>query len=338
LGPPPCPPYQLVVTTLLAHESALDPRVHRLYWDYQHVVHQDADPLAAVPGPNNNDAMNSNSSNNIGEHHSSLDDDDDDDDSSERWGREHAPAGWREKALDMLSHEYQHLTAETQRRLVKSFAAFYEFLVENPFDEQSRTSSAPTDGKVPVGTYHQHYILSGNVLVAVGVVDVLPTGLSSVYLFYSPSFAHQLVPLGKYAILREIEWTKEAGLPYYYLGYYIESCPKMNYKGDYHPSELLCPTTYKWVDAEVAKAIIQKDSPEHHCCTLYKAKDASDKTNGAQLVPKTVDEIPIEVGFGTPVTLGLLHQQGQEIVRPLLQEFMDQAGPEIVVQCTVNFG
>ena len=210
-----------------------------------------------------------------------------------------------------------------------------------------------------MGTYHQHYTVSGNVLVAVGVVDVLPTGLSSVYLFYNPSFAHQLVPLGKYAILKEIEWTAKAGLPYYYLGYYIESCPKMKYKGDYHPSELLCPTTYRWVDAELAKTILQEDSPEHHCCTLFKEsshddddKDASCSSSSkrsrtqastSSLAPPpasartgVVERIPMEIGAGMLVTIDMLQPEGQDLVRPLLQAFADEAGPDAAVQCTVN--
>lgn len=31
-------------------------------------------------------------------------------------------------------------------------------------------------------------------------------------------------------------------LKYYYMGYYIHTCPKMRYKADYTPSELLCPS------------------------------------------------------------------------------------------------
>lgn len=329
-GRPPSPPYNLVVTTLSAHESALDPRVHRLYWVYQHVVHQDPDPFQESPIDDNNNGT-------AGVHDASSG-------GGGNWGHDHSPAGWREKVVDMLSHEYRLLPADTQKRLVKAYASFYEFLVENPFDNESRMDSSSTNnGKVPMGTYHQHYTLSNDFLIAVGVVDVLPTGVSSVYLFYDPSFAHELVPLGKYAILREIEWTKNARLPYYYLGYYIMSCRKMNYKGDYHPSELLCPTTKKWVDAEVAKTIIQEKSPEHHCCTLFSTpkQDAFDTSPGTihddGRLLQNVGQIPLEVGVGTLVTLGMLHPQGQLLVRPLLQEFIDQAGPETALQCTVNF-
>lgn len=34
---------------------------------------------------------------------------------------------------------------------------------------------------------------------------------------------------------------------YYYMGYYIHSCPKMRYKADYGPCELLCPRDMIWV-------------------------------------------------------------------------------------------
>jgi arginyl-tRNA---protein transferase len=45
------------------------------------------------------------------------------------------------------------------------------------------------------GTYHQLHRLDGR-LVAVGVVDILPSGLSSVYLFYDPD--EKLLSLGTY--------------------------------------------------------------------------------------------------------------------------------------------
>eukprot|EP00775_Hariotina_reticulata_P007481 gene7481-7690_t len=38
-----------------------------------------------------------------------------------------------------------------------------------------------------------------------------------------------------------------ADLKYYYMGYYIHGCPKMSYKAEYAPSELLCPQRQVWV-------------------------------------------------------------------------------------------
>ena len=42
-------------------------------------------------------------------------------------------------------------------------------------------------------------------------------------------------------------------IKWYYMGFYIHSCPKMLYKGRYSPSYLLCPETYTWHDIESAK-------------------------------------------------------------------------------------
>lgn len=34
------------------------------------------------------------------------------------------------------------------------------------------------------------------------------------------------------------------------MGYYAHSCKKMRYKGNFHPSDLLCPETYQWFPIE----------------------------------------------------------------------------------------
>ena len=94
-----------------------------------------------------------------------------------------------------------------------------------------------------LGSYHQCYRLDGK-LVAVGVLDLLPHAVSSVYLFYDPDFAH--FDWGKISALREIALAAEGGYKYYYMGYYIHSCVKMRYKADYKPSYLLDPETNEW--------------------------------------------------------------------------------------------
>jgi arginine-tRNA-protein transferase len=343
-SPLPQPPYDLTVTTLPAHESVLDPDVHQLYFLYQHKIHDDPDPYDTTTAT-------------AASHSNDVDDDDKDSDNDRgsafdsKWAG-HAPVGWLESARTMLKNEYRHLPTSQLERIAKSFVSFYEFLVENPFTvdnsarEENNGGTNRTNSKSqsklppPTGTYHQHYRLANGVLIAVGVVDVLPHGLSSVYLFYDPTFSHDLVPLGKYAILREIEWTQQAGLPYYYLGYYIESCPKMRYKADYHPSELLCPTTHQWVNAEEAKATILRDSPRRHCCTLYQNKGGGSSTPAPPAVDNTasiVQEVRMEVGIDTPVTIHMLQPQGQTLVKPYLSEFVKKAGRDISLQCIVNF-
>ena len=82
--------------------------------------------------------------------------------------------------------------------------SFRRFLVESPLFDTTIASSkkekcndiAKENEKVTyrLGTYHQLYRLDGR-LVAVGVVDILPSGLSSVYLFYDPD--EKQLSLGK---------------------------------------------------------------------------------------------------------------------------------------------
>lgn len=105
-------------------------------------------------------------------------------------------------------------------------------------------STVKVGGKTKkLGSYHQCYRLDGK-LVAVGVLDLLPHAVSSVYLFYDPDFAH--FDWGKISALMEISLTVEGGFKYYYMGYYIHSCIKMRYKAGFRPSYLLDPETLEW--------------------------------------------------------------------------------------------
>ncbi|XP_008296829.1 arginyl-tRNA--protein transferase 1 isoform X1 [Stegastes partitus] len=129
-----------------------------------------------------------------------------------------------------------------------SESQFRRFLCDSPLEAEY----SPDGPEVGYGSFHQQYWLDGRI-VAVGVIDILPTCVSSVYLYYHPDFAS--LSLGSYSALREIAFTRQLQkqspkLSYYYLGFYIHSCPKMRYKGQYRPSDLLCPETFVWVPIE----------------------------------------------------------------------------------------
>lgn len=71
----------------------------------------------------------------------------------------------------------------------------------------------------------------GTALLAVAVTDFTPTGLSAVYCFFEPTMADR--SLGVLAVLCQITLARELGLPYLYLGFWLEGHPKMHYKSSF---------------------------------------------------------------------------------------------------------
>lgn len=74
-------------------------------------------------------------------------------------------------------------------------------------------------------------------LIGASVTDVIDDGLSMVYSFFDPSESAR--SLGSYMILDHVKKAREMGLPYVYLGYWIDDCRKMAYKAKYQPLEAL---------------------------------------------------------------------------------------------------
>jgi len=76
----------------------------------------------------------------------------------------------------------------------------------------------------------------GNI-IAVALTDILQNGLSMVYSFFDPAYNKR--SLGTYMVLDHIARSRRLGLPFVYLGYWVEGSPKMSYKSRFTPQERL---------------------------------------------------------------------------------------------------
>ncbi len=74
-------------------------------------------------------------------------------------------------------------------------------------------------------------------LVGVGIADETPRALSAVYCYYDPERSQ--LSLGTYNILRALEYARHRHLGYVYLGYRVEGCASLQYKGRFQPQERL---------------------------------------------------------------------------------------------------
>jgi len=90
----------------------------------------------------------------------------------------------------------------------------------------------------PFPTEEWRYAVDGQ-LAAVGYVDALPDGLSAIYFFYDPGERRR--SLGTFNVLAIIDEARRRGLPWVYLGYYVEGCRSVEYKARFAPNEVLRP-------------------------------------------------------------------------------------------------
>ena len=88
-------------------------------------------------------------------------------------------------------------------------------------------------------------------LVAVALTDVLADGLSMVYSFYDP--AQEARGLGTFMILDHVKRAAKRGLPWVYLGYWVDGSRKMDYKRRYLPQEHLGPDGWERHEAPLER-------------------------------------------------------------------------------------
>ena len=77
----------------------------------------------------------------------------------------------------------------------------------------------------------------GAELVCVGIADVTPRAISAVYCFHDPG--RKALSLGTFNVLQAVRYAREKQLAHVYLGYRVEECPSLRYKGRFRPQEKL---------------------------------------------------------------------------------------------------
>jgi len=73
--------------------------------------------------------------------------------------------------------------------------------------------------------------------VGVDLIDILDDGISSIYFYHDPDYAH--LSLGIFSLLYQIGLAQYNNLDYIYLGYWVDGCKSFAYKTDLKPQQIL---------------------------------------------------------------------------------------------------
>ncbi|EDO18465.1 hypothetical protein Kpol_1032p59 [Vanderwaltozyma polyspora DSM 70294] len=185
----------------------------------------------------------------------------------------------------VFTEEKYQLFAKFQEEIHNDFdhtpKSFKRFLCNSPFPEKTimgdkeewctlnHWRDLKSDEYITrLGPTHECYYLDDK-LIAFAVTDFMKTGISSVYFVWDPTFAKY--SLGKVSALRELAITSKIKDGFYYLGYYISDCDKMNYKGKYG-GELLDICSGDYVPLSKVSKIIETGN-------FFMAKNPNEQTN-----------------------------------------------------------
>jgi arginine-tRNA-protein transferase len=159
------------------------------------------------------------------------------------------PDNYTEEKYSVFENYQRIVHKEPPRKISKD--GFIHFLCSSPLP---RSKQRLEGRELQLGSYHQCYRIDGK-LIAVGILDLLPQCVSAVYFMYHESVHDH--GFGKLGAMREIALAREGGNRYWYAGFYIHSCIKMRYKGDYSPQFILDPVSYSWdpLDDEMKKKL-----------------------------------------------------------------------------------
>lgn len=120
----------------------------------------------------------------------------------------------------------RYLDDQHDGSMSRDYESFVSFLYDSPIEARE----------------FRYYL--GTRLVGVGIADVCPNGLSSVYMYFDPDYRKR--SLGTFSAVWEVGHCRREGLSYYYFGYYVASCSAMSYKARFRPNEVLVGSD-RWI-------------------------------------------------------------------------------------------
>lgn len=86
----------------------------------------------------------------------------------------------------------------------------------------------------PFGIEFEYYL--DNKLIGVALGDVTSKSFSAIYTFYKAPDSR--MPLGTFSVLKQMEYSREQCIKYFYLGYYIIANQSLRYKANFRPNEI----------------------------------------------------------------------------------------------------
>ena len=107
----------------------------------------------------------------------------------------------------------------------------------------------------PFGIEFEYY--QDNKLIGVALGDVTGKSFSAIYTFYSAPDSKS--PLGTFSVLKQLEYSRERGVRYFYLGYYIVANKSLRYKANFRPNEIYIDQEWRPLRNAQGDCLISED-------------------------------------------------------------------------------
>ncbi|MBY6014937.1 arginyltransferase [Qipengyuania gaetbuli] len=175
---------------------------------------------------------------------------------------EYKPSGSQKRTLkansDIEVAECRPWATDEQYELLRKYLAHRH--PGGGMAEMDESDFADMVEHTPVSSYVVEYREPGvgsqpGRLIGACLTDVQGDGLSMIYSFYDPDIEDR-AGLGNFIILDHIRRAAAQGLPYVYLGYWVEGSERMQYKVRYRPLERLTRGGWERMPEDEQKRLI----------------------------------------------------------------------------------